>query len=93
MARVRDRARGIPIVAFSIFDDEQTEQAFAAICRENGILFVTGIMDAVDSAAAAGARVDFQPRDWHWNRTGHEIAGRALAERLTAVAVLKRRAR
>ena len=77
MGMVRQRAGGLPILAFSCDDGGLYTQAFERISSANGVQFQPDVARAVTRAEAAGESV--RTVDFHWNERGHSLIAAALA--------------
>ncbi len=80
MRLVKQRARDIPIIAFSVNETEYSKGVFFAICRSYGIYWINGVPEAISEAKKSGKKVDNEPYNGHWNRTGHAIAGEEILD-------------
>ena len=69
------RRAGVPVAVF-VAETERATGLWSVreVCERAGVLFIPGVAEAVDAAAAAGERVSGHPIDAHWNGRGHEIA-------------------
>lgn len=76
------RCTPTPIVAFCAYDMYGLGRDFKGMCESNGIYFVPGVYDAVEKARVEGIVVDGRPHDYHWNETGHRIAGEYVLDYL-----------
>lgn len=90
MEMVEARSGPIPIVAFQVDRPAWLGATYREISEHVGIDFITGIPELVERAKRAGERVDFSPRDGHWNPTGHALVGRALLDSLLAKQLIPR---
>lgn len=88
MAMVEARAGSVPVVAFQVDRPVWLGDTYREVSQKAGIDFVTGIPDLIERAKRQGKRVDFSPRDGHWNSTGHALVGRALLDSLVAQQLL-----
>lgn len=84
MEMVNDRSGSVPVVAFQVDRPVWLGDTYREISEKAGIDFITGIPDLIERAKKEGERVDFSPRDGHWNSTGHARVGRALLDSLVA---------
>lgn len=83
MAMVKKRVGRVPVIAFSAdVGGGMYGDALRAVAESHSFTYVDGVAEAIDAARAAGKAVDGSPFNPHWNRTGHEIVGRMLLERL-----------
>jgi len=75
------RRSGVPVAAFSARPDNAAGfWSVRDVCDRAGVVFISGVGEAVEAAAAAGERVNGQPVDAHWNGRGHEIAAGVIGE-------------
>lgn len=84
MGLVRRRAGAIPVIAFQAEREPFADSVYRALTVEHGWDYIPGVADSVAAEKAAGKVVDGLPRDGHWNRTGHAIAGRVILEYLVS---------
>jgi hypothetical protein len=74
LQKIRLRA-GVPVVAFSAMPTARVSSwSLETICARAAVRFIPGVGEAVEAAARAGEKVDFAPKDSHWNARGHAIA-------------------
>jgi hypothetical protein len=79
---MRQRA-GVPVAVFSVRPDQSSLWTVSEVCRDAGVIYITGVGEAVEAAGAAGERVNGLPTDAHWNGRGHEIAAGVIARWFT----------
>lgn len=84
MKLVKNRAGGIPVVAFSACGRPNSIQVkeFSNICHDLGIFYIKNVTAAIREAKASGVIVNGQPYDAHWNNNAHAIAGEIIANYL-----------
>lgn len=82
LGMVSKRTAQVPVLAFASEGDRFTDSVFAELAARHRWRYVPGVTDSVAAAKASGLAVDGLPRDGHWNRLGHAIAGRVLARHL-----------
>ncbi len=80
MGLVRQRAAGIPIVAFNCDDARPYREAFEQISARHDIAFLTEVSTAIRDAEAEGSVVTVM--DGHWNERGHQLVAERLEEYL-----------
>lgn len=88
MGLVRQRAGSIPIVSFTTEVEPFADSVYRALSRSSRWDYVSGVADSVGAAAMAGMVVDGLPRDGHWNRNGHAVAGRVIVRHLMRLGLL-----
>lgn len=88
LERAAARAGDVPLVAFQVDRPEWLGSSFADIASELDIPFIEGIPDSILAAKERGQRVDFSPRDGHWNEEGHALAGDVLLKSLVGRGLL-----
>lgn len=82
MRLVKQRTGDVPVVGFLSEGDHFADSLFSALAIANGWDYITGVVDSIAKAKATGLTVDGLPRDGHWNRTGHGIAGNVIFREL-----------
>lgn len=85
MAKVKQRARGTPIYAFSCSDQSEDEEQI--ISASAGIIFLPGIHKYVNEQGAG--RETRIPNDGHWNKLGNQLAGEKLVQLFERMEILK----
>jgi hypothetical protein len=85
MGMVRERARTVPIVSFTVGKGDpygpEYIDSLTEISRRHDITVLPDVEEAVLVVERRGTNVRAADGA-HWNETGHEIAGRALADAL-----------
>lgn len=71
----------VPILSFCVDAPDPYYDEFKRISRENGIIFVDGVPQAVREAEQRGVVVRIADGE-HWNETGHKIAAEILKKHL-----------
>lgn len=76
------RLGSTPVVAFSASQKTgaPVNVALRELAEDAGFMFTTAPLDSVRAAESRGVVVNGRPYDAHWNDTGHQIAGAALAD-------------
>ena len=82
MALVRERAHGIPVIAFEVDKPEWVDDYYLTICKNQNIFYIQGIPEAIQESKKAGVKVDGLPYDDHWNNNASAIAGKMILEYL-----------
>lgn len=79
MCKFRERAGGVPVVAFSVnSDDSFYGKTFQNMSNECGIHYIKKVGDEVNRAKQDGLIVNGTPYDTHWNDVGNRIAGEKI---------------
>ncbi len=75
--RFKRRAGQVPVIAFTVDDQQPYLEAFEQIFSRNGIVLVEDVERGVAQAEETGEVVRLDGE--HWNELGHRVAGEALA--------------
>ena len=89
MQLVRQRAGEIPIVGFSTEVEPFADSVYKSLARSARWIYIEGVADSIAAASARGMVVDGLPRDGHWNRNGHAVAGRVIERYLMLNGLLR----
>ncbi|MBU1061504.1 MAG: SGNH/GDSL hydrolase family protein [Candidatus Omnitrophica bacterium] len=81
IARIKERAGQVPIVAFTVNGHYRHLQQFRKIFRENSIEFIEEVPEAIRQGQRNGLKLTLD-NDTHWNETGHKVCGEILSEKL-----------
>lgn len=76
----KERAGGVPIVAFEVNRKNWFGDTLERAARDAGLLFVEGVSEAIIEAQRRGERINGIPFDAHWNGRGHAIAGEVILD-------------
>ncbi|MFA5089755.1 MAG: GDSL-type esterase/lipase family protein [Candidatus Omnitrophota bacterium] len=79
--KMKERARQVPIVAFTVNGNRNYLEQFRIIFQENGIEFIEYVQEEILKESIKGVKV-YSEQQTHWNETGHRICGELLSKRL-----------
>lgn len=74
-----------PISFFSVSSFGKGYFDIKEICEKSEVIFIQQIHQKVDEAEKKNIKINFAPKDWHWNKKGHEIAGIELNKQIEKV--------
>ena len=80
----KERAKGAHFAAFEATPLSPLGEIFPELIPRAGVDHLNGIPAALDSAQAAGEKIDFSPQNSHWNLRGNQVAAEQIVNWLEA---------
>lgn len=79
IGKIKKRCLGVPIIAFSVFNDEPYFTQFKEIAKDKNIDFLEEVPELAWNAETQGKRKEIRNSD-HWGRAGHVACGKYIAD-------------